>query len=61
MICIKHPKYRGKKKPKTRCAACLMLYFARASNVRKPIAPPSKVFQDKTKFNRKKKHKDEYE
>lgn len=56
--CIKHPKYKGKKKPKTQCEGCLTIYFNRGSNVRKPTAPPSKVFQDKSKFNRKRKHQE---
>lgn len=61
MICIKHPKYRGKRKPKSQCGECLMIYFGRASHVRKPIAPPSKVFQDKSKYSRKKKHRKDFD
>lgn len=55
-ICNKHPKYRGKKKPKTRCG-CLSIYFNRGTNIRKPTAPPTIAFQDKSKYNRKVKHK----
>ena len=53
--CLKHPKYKGNKKPKSQCKYCLEIYFK--LNQRKPIAPPTKIFKDKSKYNRKRKYK----
>ena len=55
--CSKHPKYTGKKKPKHECEECLTIYI-RLSKPR--ILPmPTKVIKDKSKYNRKDKHKNE--
>ena len=56
MKCIKHPRYRGKRKPKRECLECLSLY-AMLGMVRKPTAPPTKTFKDKSKYTRKSKYK----
>lgn len=58
--CIKHPKYNGKKKPKSRCEYCLSIYFKRKP-MRIPVPPPTLAFQDKSKYSRKKKHKSKEE
>lgn len=51
--CLKHPKYKGKKKPKYQCEVCLGLYITLHKGPR--ILPmPTKVIPDKTKYNRKK-------
>jgi len=56
MKCSKHPKYNGRKKPKTECTECLTIYF----KLQKPRILPraTKVERDKSKYNRKQKHKD---
>ena len=56
--CPKHPKYKGKGKPKHDCYTCLGLYIA----LSKPrmLPRPTKVIKDKTKYNRKNKHKTEF-
>ena len=53
--CFKHPKYKGKHLPKHECTKCLSIYFA----LQKPrvLPMPTKVIKDKTKYNRKDKHK----
>lgn len=53
--CEKHPKYKGKKKPKHECLACLNMYLS----YQKPRMPikPTRVIKDKSKYNRKEKHK----
>ena len=56
--CDKHPKYKGKKKPKHECCVCLSLYLLLRAKPR-VLPMPTKVIRDKTKYNRKKKHKDE--
>jgi len=56
--CPKHPKYKGKKVPKYQCIECLALYFKMKSKPR-VLPMPTKIIKDKTKYNRKKKHKDE--
>lgn len=56
--CDKHPKYKGKNKPKYQCVDCLSLYLLINSKPRMPHKP-TKVIPDKTKYNRKKKHKDD--
>ena len=53
--CPTHPKYTGKHKPKNNCTSCLELYLILHQKPRTPIMP-SKIFQDKSKYNRKKKH-----
>jgi len=55
--CDKHPKYTGKKEPKNGCVGCLNLYLKLHKKPRLPIKP-TKIIKDKTKYNRKKKHKD---
>lgn len=55
--CEKHPKYKGKNKPKTECLVCLDIYFSMHKSPRAPIKP-TQVIKDKSKYTRKKKHKD---
>lgn len=56
--CEKHPKYKGKKLPKYECEVCASIYFT-LNNPDKPrmLPKPTKVFKDKSKYTRKKKHK----
>jgi hypothetical protein len=53
--CSKHPKYKGKKQPTNDCTECASIYF----KLKKPrILPmPTKVIKDKSKYDRKDKHK----
>lgn len=51
--CEKHPKYKGKKKPKYQCAKCLSIYLT-LKNRPRVLPMPTKVIPDKTKYNRKK-------
>jgi hypothetical protein len=55
--CPKHPKYKGKRKPKYECVTCLSLYTLLKSKPR-VLPMPTKKFKDKTKYTRKKKHKE---
>ncbi len=55
--CHKHPRYKGKRKPKNLCVECLRLYLKMTPATRLPVPPPSFKFKDKTKYTRKKKHK----
>lgn len=57
--CNKHPKYTGNKKPKYECVECLNIWLSLGGSKRIPTPPPTKVFKDKTKYSRKKKHKDD--
>ena len=54
--CTKHPKYTGKRIPKTECTCCLTLYFQMHDKPRAPIKP-TRIIRDKTKYRRKDKHK----
>ena len=59
MICQVHPKYRGKKQPKlcnNKDCICPKIYLEMH---RKPrtLPMPTKIIKDKTKYYRKKKHK----
>lgn len=55
--CEIHKKYKGNKKPKYQCLTCYALYLKIKSKPR--ILPmPTKIIKDKSKYNRKKKHKD---
>ena len=54
--CSKHPKYKGRKEPKNGCLECLLMYI-RMPSFRAPIRP-TKIIKDKSKYTRKKKHKD---
>jgi hypothetical protein len=56
--CSKHPKYTGKRAPKTQCLECLSYYIKLGKMTRGVMPPPTKIFKDKTKYSRKKKHKD---
>jgi len=56
--CKKHPKYKAKRVPTSQCTECMTLYIAMGKLIRKPNAPPTKVFPDKTKYNRRNKHKE---
>lgn len=55
--CKKHPKYKGTKMPKHECTECLSLYFSLHKKPRL-LPKPTKVIKDKTKYDRKKKHKE---
>lgn len=57
--CPKHPKYNGNKRPKHQCRQCLALWMVRGGGKRIPTPPPTRVFKDKTKYSRKKKHKED--
>ena len=57
--CKKHPKYTGKRFPKNQCVDCLNYYIKLGKMRRGTMPPPTKVFKDKTKYNRKRKHKSE--
>jgi len=54
--CEKHPKYKGKRKPKNECPGCLAFYLL-LKNKPRVLPMPTKVIKDKSKYNRKKKHK----
>jgi len=54
--CEKHPKYKGKHKPKHECVVCLNIYIAKHNKPRAPIKP-TQVIRDKSKYTRKNKHK----
>ena len=54
--CKKHPKYTGKRKPKTQCIECLNYYISLGKMRRGVMPPPTKVIPDKTKYSRKKKY-----
>ena len=51
--CEKHPKYKGKRKPKYQCVACFNLYMTLHKTPRL-LPMPTRVIPDKTKYNRKK-------
>lgn len=59
--CPIHPKYKGKKKPKhcdNKDCVCAEIFLILKKKPR--ILPmPSKVYRDKSKYNRRKKHKKE--
>lgn len=50
--CDKHPKYKGKRKPKYQCESCLKLYLL-LHKAPRALHRPTKVIPDKTKYNRK--------
>jgi len=61
--CKLHPKYKGKKIPTLKAivseeCTCLVLYLMVKNKPRVGVMP-TKVIKDKTKYTRKKKHKDE--
>lgn len=58
LSCQKHPKYKGKRKPKRECEVCLGIYFT-FNPGRIPLPRPQPPIRDKTKYSRKKKHKDD--
>lgn len=55
--CDKHKKYKGRRKPKYECVDCLSLYLL-LKNKPRVLPMPTKIIKDKSKYNRKKKHKD---
>lgn len=56
MKCEKHPKYKGRSKPKYECLVCLNIYIKIKSKPR--ILPkPTKIIKDKTKYDRKRDNK----
>jgi len=55
--CKIHKKYKGKRKPKYECVDCLSLYLL-LKNKPRVLPMPTKIIKDKSKYNRKKKHKD---
>ena len=57
MSCIKHPKYKGIKRPTNVCDGCWTLYLKKQSLKKRVPIKPTKVIPDKTKYSRKKKHK----
>ena len=58
--CKKHPKYLGKRYPKSECPDCLRYYLALHKKPRTPIKP-TKIIKDKSKYTRKLKHKNKEE
>jgi len=56
--CDKHPKYKGKRLSKNQCTGCLALYVQMGKMIRKPLSPATRVHKDKSKYTRKRKHKD---
>jgi len=59
--CKKHPKYKGSKIPSNGCSECFNYYMSLyKGRSRLPPLPRNKVVKDKTKYNRKKKFKNEY-
>jgi len=54
--CKIHKKYKGNKLPKYKCVVCYALYLKIKSKPR-VLPMPTKVIKDKSKYNRKKKHK----
>ena len=52
-MCIKHPKYKGKRKPKHECTICLEMYLS--FRVPRVLPMPTKVIKSKKVYNRKKK------
>lgn len=60
--CQKHPKYKGRKKPKNQCNGCLALYssYGMVLAARSAVVPrPQPPMRDKKKYTRKKRIKDE--
>jgi len=55
--CPKHPKYKAKRVPKNPCVTCLRVYIAMGKMTRKPLPPRTQIIPDKTKYSRKRKHK----
>lgn len=51
--CDKHPRYRGKNKPKYKCLGCLSLYFKMHSYPRVPHKP-TKLIKSGKIYSRKK-------
>ena len=58
--CSKHPKFKGNKKPKYECLECLNIYLHLKQNKPRVIPMPTKLEKDKSKYNRKEKHKKKY-
>lgn len=58
--CDKHPKYKGKKKPKYKCEDCLRLYLTLHKTPR-VLPRPTRVIPDKTKYNRKRNKGKDYD
>ena len=56
--CQIHPKYKGRKKPVNECPSCLAFYLT-LKNRPRILPKPTKVYKDKSKYNRKEKHKKE--
>lgn len=59
MKCPIHPKYKGKKQPKqcnNKACICAKIYLI-LKNKPRILPMPTKVYKDKTKYDRKKKHK----
>lgn len=54
--CKKHPKYKGKKKPSCECFSCLEMYLFLHKKPRF-LPKPTLIIKDKSKYNRKEKHK----
>ena len=54
--CEKHPKFKGRKKPKYECTTCLNIYL-KLKNKPRILPKPTRIEKDKSKYNRKDKHK----
>jgi hypothetical protein len=55
--CIKHPKYKGNKKPLHQCGKCLSIYLTLKSRPRLPMPKPSQPHRSAKDYSRKPKHK----
>ena len=56
MKCPKHPKFKGSKEPKNQCPVCTEMFLLLSRAPRTGVKP-TKVFKDKSKYNRKEKHR----
>lgn len=54
-LCQKHPKYNGKKQPKSKCIACASFYIALNAVKKRTLPKPTKTIQSKKVYKRNKK------
>lgn len=55
--CIKHPKYKGKKKPTHQCGKCMGMYLNLKARPRLPMPKPTQSHKSPKDYTRKPKHK----
>lgn len=51
-VCSRHPRYKGKSKPKVECWDCAEIWVVMSTQL-KPVSKPNQVHKDKKKYNRK--------